>query len=159
MTGERGNVWMSPPPPIAVLSAMNLVAKPLLSSAFGKRMRGVMLLEFNGRRSGKPIRVPVNYHQVDGVPMAFTDRPWRLNFEGGTPVKVTYLGQVRETTGTLISMTPEQMGIAVRKSLDTGASAQRMGIRTVKGFEPTAADLATLGTALGSSVITFDFVP
>jgi len=138
---------------------MNVVMRPLLSSPAGKRMNGVMLLEFRGRRSGKTIKVPVNFHLVNGVPMAFTESPWRHNFEGGSPVKVTYLGQARETTGTLVSMTPEEMGAAVRESLDHGGSAQRMGIKTAPGFEPSAADLAGLGGAIGSSVIRFDFVP
>ena len=51
------------------------------------------------------------------------------------------------------------MGIAVRKSLDTGGSAQRMGIRTVQGHDPTAAELAALGPGLGTCVISFDFRP
>jgi len=42
-------------------------------------------------------------------------------------------------------MTPEEMGAAERESLDHGGSAQRMGIKTVPGFEPSAADLAALG--------------
>jgi hypothetical protein len=87
MADGKGNVWISPPPPLAVLRAMNVVMRPLLSSAAGKRMKGVMLLEFSGRRSGKVFKVPVNFHLVDGVPMAITNRPWRLNFKGGAPVK------------------------------------------------------------------------
>ena len=51
------------------------------------------------------------------------------------------------------------MGIAVRKSLDTGGSAQRMGIRTAQGHDPTAAELAALGPGLGTCVISFDFRP
>ncbi len=56
-------------------------------------------------------------------------------------------------------MDPDAMGRAVRKSLDTGGSAQRMGIRTARGHEPTAAELAGLGLGLGTSVIRFDFTP
>ncbi len=159
MPGTKGNVWLAPPPPPAVLRAMNLVMRPLLASPFGRRLNGVMLLEFTGRRSGRTIKVPVNFHLVDGVPMAFSDAPWRLNFDGGARVKVTYRGQVYETRGSLVPMSPEAMGQAVRKSLDTGGSAQRMGIKTARGHQPTAAELAGLGPALGTSVITFDFTP
>ena len=53
-------------------------------------------------------------------------------------------------------MTPDEMGLAVRKSLDTGGSAQRMGIRAPKGHQPTAAELAALGPALGMSGIRFE---
>ena len=159
MAEAKGNVWMSSPPPAALLKAMNVVMKPLLSSPLGRRMKGVMLLEFNGRRSGRKIKVPVNFHLVDGVPMAFSPAPWRHNFAGGAPVTVTHRGQVRRTRGTLVPMTPEEMGEAVRKSLDTGGSAQWMMIRTARGHEASAAELAGLGPALGTSVIKFDFRP
>jgi len=138
---------------------MNVVMRPLLGSPLGRRMGGVMLLEFRGRRSGRTIKVPVNFHLVDGTPMAFTDAPWRFNFEGGAPVKVTHRGRVYETRGSLVPMSPAAMGDAVRKSLDTGGSAQRMGIKTARGHWPTAAELADLGPALGTSVIRFDFTP
>jgi hypothetical protein len=154
---DKGNVWLAPPPPPAVLKAMNVVARPLLRSALGKRLAGVMLLEFRGRRTGRTMSVPVNFNLVDGVPMAFTDAAWRHNFTGGAPVTVTHRGQVHRTTGTLVAMGPEAMGVAVRKSLDTGGSAQRMGIRTARDHDPTAAELAALGPALGNCVVTFDF--
>jgi len=107
-----------------------------------------MLLDFQGRRSGRAMSVPVNFNLVDDVPMAFTSAPWRHNFTGGIPVTVTHRGQEYQTTGTLVSMTPQAMGVAVRKSLDTGGSAQRMGIKTAGDHEPTAAELAALGPAL-----------
>ena len=152
MSEDKGAVWLAPKPPIAVLKAMNVVMRPLLASRLGGRIRGVMLLEFRGRRTGRTIKIPANYHDVDGVPMAFTDRPWRLNFEGGAPVTVTHRGRTHYTTGTLAAMTTEEMAVAVRKSLDTGGSAQRMGIKTkVKGHEPSVEELARIGPALGTS--------
>ena len=159
MPGTPGPVWLAPPPPPAVLKAMNVVMRPLLASPLGRRVGGVMLLEFRGRRSGRTIKVPVNFHLVDGVPMAFTDARWRVNFDGGAPVKVTHRGQAYETRGSLVPMSPEEIGRAVRKSLDTGGSAQRMGIKTARGHRPTASELAGLGPALGTSVIRFDFTP
>jgi hypothetical protein len=159
MPKTKGNVWLAPPPPPAVLRAMNVVMRPLLASRFGRRINGVMLLEFTGRRTGRTIEVPVNFHLVDGVPMAFTDAPWRFNFEGGAPVRVTHRGQTYDTRGSLVPMSPEEMGRAVRKSLDNGGSAQRMGIKTPRGHQPTAAELADLGPALGTSVIRLEFPP
>jgi hypothetical protein len=159
MPRTKGDVWLAPPPPPAVLKAMNVVMRPLLASPLGRRINGVMLLEFSGRRSGRTLRVPVNFHLVDGVPMAFTDAAWRFNFDGGAPVRVTHRGRVYETRGSLVPMSPEAMGEAVRKSLDTGGSAQRMGIKTARGHRPTAAELAELGPALGTSVIRLEFTP
>ena len=48
MAEAKGNVWLSPPPPPAVLRGMNVVMRPLLSSPLGSRINGVMLLEFKG---------------------------------------------------------------------------------------------------------------
>lgn len=160
MTDPKGTVWLVPPPPLAVIRALNVVMRPLLRSPLARRWDGVMLLEFRGRRSGRTRRVPVNFHRVDGVPMAFTNAGWRHNFAGGVPVTVTHQGKAYATTGTLVPMTPDAMGAAVRKSLDSGGSAQRMGIRTAApGYEPTTAELAALGPALGTSVIRLDFTP
>lgn len=160
MPDDKGPVWMSPPPPIAVLKAMNVVMTPLLSSRLGKRISGVMLLDFRGRRTGRKIKIPANYHNVDGVPMAFTERPWRFNFEGGAQATVTHQGRTYRTTGTLVPMTPHDMAVAVHKSLSTGGSAQRMGIRTqVKGHDPSVQELENIGSELGTSVIRFDFTP
>ena len=149
-------VTLAPPPPPRVLKAMNVVMRPVLSSRWGRRVPGVMLLEFRGRRTGRTLRVPVNFHLVDGTPMAFTDAPWRLNFTGGAPVTVTHRGRVHRTRGELHVVSPQEMAEAVRKSLDAGGSAQRMGLRIRRGHEVSVEDLAALGPALGTSVITFD---
>ena len=159
MTDDQDDVWLAPAPPPAVLRVMNVLARPLLRSFLGKRLAGVMLLEFRGRRTGRAISVPVNFNLVDDVPMAFTHASWRHNFTGGAPVTVTHRGDVYETTGTLVPVSAEAMGAAVRKSLDTGGSAQRMGIKTAPGHDPTAAELAALGPALGTCVVSFDFRP
>ncbi|MGY1685767.1 hypothetical protein ACI8AK_09260 [Geodermatophilus sp. SYSU D00867] len=138
---------------------MNVVVRPLLASPLGRRIGGVMLLEFTGRRSGRRIRVPVNLHLVDGVLTASTDAPWRFDFDGGAPVTVRHRGRVHETTGTLVPTTPDERGRAVRESLDHGGSAQRMGIRTPRGLRPTAAELAGPGPVSGTSVIRLDSTP
>jgi hypothetical protein len=153
---SSAEVRLAPPPPPWVLGTMNHLIRPLLASRLAKRMPGVMLLEFQGRRTGRTIKVPINVNLVDGVVMAFTAAPWRYNFVGGAPATVTHRGQPHLSRGTLVQMTPEEMGLVVRKSLDAGGSAQRMGIRAPKGHQPTAAELAALGPALGTSVVRFE---
>ena len=70
-----------------------------------------MLLEFQGRRTGRTIKVPVNMNLVDGVVMAFTPAPWRYNFIGGAPATVTYRGQPHRSRGTLVQMHPKRWGL------------------------------------------------
>jgi hypothetical protein len=89
------NVRLSPPPPTLMRLLNPLVRRVLSSRHLGGRIDQIMLLEFTGRRSGRRIRVPVALHLIDGVPMAFTHRPWRLNFAGGAPVTITHRGQSR----------------------------------------------------------------
>lgn len=158
-TDDDAQVRLAPPPPRWVLHTMNRVMRPLLRSPLAKHMNGVMLLEFRGRRTGRTYRVPVNCNRVEGVLMAFTEAPWRRNFEGGAPVTLVHRGVAHDTRGELVAMTPEQMGRAVRESLDHGGSAQRMGIKAVKGHRVTAEELATLGPALGTAVVRFDLRP
>jgi len=151
MSKPKGPVWVTAQPPLPVLHAVNRVMRPVLASPLGNRIRGVMLLEFAGRRSGRTIRVPVNYYAVDGAPAAFTDAPWALNFAGGAPVTVRHQGRVRRGTGTLVT-SPEEVGRGARKAMDNGAPPRRLGLGVAKGHDPSASELAALGPQLGSMV-------
>jgi hypothetical protein len=125
-----------------------LVRRVLSSRHLGSHIDRLMLLEFTGRRSGRRIRVPVALHLMDGVPMAFTHRPWRLNFTGGAPVTITHRGQVRQGRGVLLPATPEQVGSALRMALDSGTSPFVLGLKIAPSHEPTTQDLATVGHSL-----------
>ncbi|MFG1791215.1 grhN [Nocardia sp. NPDC049149] len=110
----------------------------------GPRIALKALLEFTGRRSGKMIRVPVCLHDIDGVPTVFTERPWRLNFTESTPVTVTVQGRVRHGRAVLVRTTPQELGTAMRKALDHGASPFELGLKTSRGYDPTIADLSRI---------------
>lgn len=149
------NVRLSPPPP-ALMRLLNPLVRRVLSSRYlGGRIDQIMLLEFTGRRTGRRIRVPVALHLIDGVPMAFTHRPWRLNFTGGAPVTITHRGQVRRGRGVLLAATPEQVASALRAALDSGTSPFVLGLKIARSHEPTTQDLARVGTFL----IRFDLEP
>ena len=153
MAEPKGNVWLVDPPPPAFLRVSNIVARPLLSSPLGGLFDRTMLLEFTGRRTGRKFKVPVSRHVVDGEVMAFTDSPWRWNFDGGAPVKVTFKGSSTQGQATLEHVTPERMGELARKSLDSGTDPRAIGVSTAKGHQPTADELAALGPKLGKAVI------
>jgi hypothetical protein len=146
------SVRLNPPPP-ALMRMINPVVRRVLSSPrLGKRIGAIMLLEFTGRRSRKVIRVPAALHMIDGVPVAFTHRSWRLNFTGGAPVTLTHRGQIRYGGGILLQSTPQQIGMALRAALDNGASPFVLGLKIARSHDPTIADLASVGL----SIIQFD---
>jgi hypothetical protein len=62
-------------------------------SWFGRFMGPVVLLEFDGRRSGKHYAVPVMSYEYGGSTVVFTDARWASNFKGGAPVVVRRRGQ------------------------------------------------------------------
>lgn len=132
-------------------SVRRVLASPLL----GRLVRSVVLLDFAGRRTGRRLRIPVAFHTIDGVPMVITDRPWRRNFTGGAPVTATHAGRTRRGRGTLLDVTPEQLGTTLRKAIDNGTSQLLLGIAFDRGNQPSVAELA----ALDLRIIRLDFDP
>lgn len=144
MTTTTTRVRLAPPPPALMRMINPLVRRVLANPVLGRRIALKALLEFTGRRSGKTLRVPVCLHTIDGVPTVFTERPWRLNFADSIPVAVTRQGRVRHGRAVLVSSTPQELGTAMRKALDNGASPFELGLKTSRGYAPTAEDLSTI---------------
>jgi hypothetical protein len=101
------------------------------------------VLEFSGLRSHRTLRVPVGLHDVHGTPTVFTDRPWRLNFVGGTTVTVISRGKRRHGRGELVRDRSE-VGSAFAVALE-GMRPSNLGLEVDKGHRPTAQELAALG--------------
>jgi hypothetical protein len=122
-----------------------LVRGLLRSPVFSRRLPTLTLLEFSGHRSGRVFSVPVALHMIEGAPVAFTARPWRLNFAGGAPVTLTHRGRVLDGRGTLLADEPDELGLALRTALDNGATPFLLGLKVDRGYQPTIADLAATG--------------
>jgi len=148
MTVTATRVRLAPPPPALMRMINPLVRRILTNPRLGRRIALKALLEFRGRRSGKKIRVPVCLHLIDGVPMVFTERPWRLNFTEPAPVTVTQQGRVRHGRALLLAATPQQIGTALRAALDNGATPFELGLKVSGSYDPTIADLATIARGL-----------
>lgn len=74
----------------------NLPVVALLRSPLhGLLSRAVLLLTYTGRRSGRPVTVPVNYARDGGDLYIFSrrDRLWWRNLRGGAPVRVRLRGR------------------------------------------------------------------
>jgi hypothetical protein len=141
------------PPPTLMRVVNPLVRRMLRTRLLGGRMRIPALLEFDGRRTGRRLRVPAGLHDIDGAGLVFTTRPWRRNFAGGAPVTVTHRGTSRPASARLLAATPDEVGRALRTALDRGATPFQLGLKVRRGYDPSAADLA----ALPLSLIRIDF--
>lgn len=86
--------------PKIVMKAMNAIMSTVLRSPFhGRVSKRLMLLELQGKKSGKRYRFPVGYMRKDANELAvLTDRPWWKNLRGGAPVTVYLEGQKRGGT-------------------------------------------------------------
>ncbi|MBJ8348149.1 grhN [Antrihabitans sp. YC2-6] len=120
-----------------------LVRRVLKSRAIGRHVRLQAVLEFEGRRSGKTLRVPICLHEIEDGPTVFTERPWRLNFTESRRVTVTHRGIVRTGTAILLDLTPEEFGICLRQALDN-ARPFELGLKVARSYDPTPAELGQL---------------
>ena len=140
------------PPPAAVLRVLNPMVRASLGTPFWRLFPSWMaVLEFSGRRSRRQLRVPVGLHDVHGTPTVFSERPWRLNFAGGTPVTVISRAERRHGHGELIH-DRDKVGSAFVAALAQKRPSS-LGIAVEKGHQPTAHELA----ALGGDMITISY--
>jgi deazaflavin-dependent oxidoreductase (nitroreductase family) len=87
----------------------NPIISLLLRTPFhGLISKGVLLLEFKGRKSGKTYRVPVSFARLeDGslLVITFKRRKWWYNFVGGEQVHVWMRGRKRAARAEAITET------------------------------------------------------
>lgn len=134
-------------PPEAIGKVLNPVMRALLRSPAGRRIKGLAVLEFAGRRSGRRLRVVVGWHEVDGQPVVFTPAPWRVNFTGGWPATVRHRGSTAAMTGTL-ETDADAVAAALAAVLADGTSAQAVGLHIADGHEISADDVRALQRAM-----------
>lgn len=80
----------TPSVPPFVNQAMKFV---LRSPAHGMVSKSVLLITFNGRKSGKTYTTPVDYSQDGDQVCFFTHANWWKNLRGGTPVTLRVRGR------------------------------------------------------------------
>lgn len=87
---------ISPEDPSAVPSLVNTIATTVLHSPLHGWLRHhLLLLSFQGRRSGKTYTIPLSYTQEDEMVLCFTRRKgnWWKNLRGSIPVTVDLKGR------------------------------------------------------------------
>jgi hypothetical protein len=105
------------------------------------------LLEFSGRRTGKRYRMPVGWHEDDGVARVFSPAAWRANFAQPAPAVVRYGGRKKAVQGTLV-YDPEAVASALNSVLSSGVAPRMLGLEMAPGHQLTVEDVVAMRRAM-----------
>jgi hypothetical protein len=151
-------------PPENLAKVVNPIMKALLRSPLHRLVSNhLMLLTFEGRKTGRTYSVVVGRHELEGtlvVPTGTTGRRWRLNFRGGTPVFVTIVGRRLHGRGELVE-DPEEVTRLHRLLLNRLGlkNARRLGLRVNADRWPTEEELKAILAGRGVISIELDEAP
>ena len=151
-------------PPEKLAKVVNPIVKVLLRSPLHRLVsKHLMLITFEGRKTGRTYSVVVGRHELDGrlvVPTGTTGRRWRLNFRGGAPVVVTIGGRRLHGRGELVEDS-EEVARLHRQLLDRLGlkNARRLGLRVNADRWPTEEELKAILASRGVISIELDEAP
>jgi hypothetical protein len=95
---------VKPPLPRWAYGIVNPVMTFILRTPLhGLLSSSLMLLIFDGRKSGKRYVIPVGYQQNGKTLTLFSHAKWARNFEGGYPVAVRLRGELRQATARVVT--------------------------------------------------------
>ena len=90
-------------PPTAVLHAVNPILRSLLRTpVLGGARKQLMVVSFNGRKTGRRYSIPLSAHHIDNNLYALTGAPWKHNFRDGATAEVLHDGKTTTMRGELI---------------------------------------------------------
>lgn len=97
---------------------LNPIMKTILTSPFHKMMSGqIMILTFQGAKSGKTYTTPVSYSIENDTVTCFTHANWWKNFRNGADVKLRLQGQNLEGHAVAITDDLEQKTAGLQKHI------------------------------------------
>ena len=134
-------------PPSALVAVLNPINRLLLRTPVGRAIKPCALLEFEGRRSGRRLRVPVLWHPVGDGGYVFSPATWPPNFAGGATASVTHRGRTRQLHGTL-ERDPARVADAFNELLTAGTKPSQTGLRLPHGHVVTPDDVVGVHRAL-----------
>ena len=103
MTEQSSAITISHPP-TAVLRVVNPLMKMMLHTPFaGPARNQLMVVDFTGRKSGRPYSLVVSAHVIDNVLYAMTGASWKANFRDGATAQVLHDGKTTTMRGELIT--------------------------------------------------------
>lgn len=146
-------------PPSGLLKVVNPALGFLLGTPLGGPLRKqFMVLNFNGRKSGKKFTLPVSAHLIDRDLYALVGSAWKYNFKGGGPAQVVYNGKTTAMRGVLVEdrAITHQLFLRCAQSYDSLKVAQRqMGLEFRDGRVPTLEEFAEAIDRLKLAAIKF----
>lgn len=130
-------------PPVGVFRAVNPLVRAVLRSRL-QRLLGarLMLVSYQGRRSGRRYTIPVGYFPWDDGVLAFSSARWWVNLRDGQSVQLTIRGREHSATATVYER-PDDVGARIADfSARFGSKAARglmLGLPADRA--PTTAEL------------------
>jgi hypothetical protein len=149
-------------PPSAVLRVVNPIVKLLLRTPFAGAARNqLMVVDFTGRKSGRPYSLVLSAHLIDGILYAMSGATWKANFRGGAPAQVRHGGKTTAMRGDLITDTAHVADLYARCAESYGVKrAERvMGIGFRDHQMPTREQFVEAVEQLGLRAIRFTPAP
>ena len=97
---------------------LNPIMKSILKSPFHKMMSGqIMIITFQGAKSGKEYATPVSYSMENETVHCFTHATWWKNFTSKPEVKLRIQGQDFEGSAKAIKGDQERIAAGLEKQL------------------------------------------
>jgi len=132
-------------PPAAILRAVNPILRFLLRTPVaGAAREQLMVVSFNGRKTGRRYSMPLSAHRIDNDLYAITSAPWQQNFRDGAAAEVVHGGKTTTMRGELIQDSAVVADLAQRCAESYGVKrAQRMmGLKFRDQRVPTIEEFA-----------------
>jgi hypothetical protein len=127
MTEQSAAVTISHPP-----AAIRRIVNPLLgyllrTPVMGAAREQMMVVGFNGRKTGRRYSIPLSAHRIDNNLYALTSAPWKANFRDGATAEVLLGGKTTTMRGEFIQDPAVVADISRRCAESYGVKrAQRM---------------------------------
>ncbi len=112
----------------ATRRVINPVLRFLLRTpVMGAARNALMVLSFNGRKTGRRYTFPLSAHRIDNDLYALTGAPWKQNFRDGADAEVCHAGKATTMHGEFIQDRSVVADLYLRCAESYGVkSAQRM---------------------------------
>jgi hypothetical protein len=148
MASHTATVKNPEPPKWLFKHVINPTMKLILRSPLhGLLSKGLSLLTFTGRKSGRQFTTPVAYNQdKDGTVYVFTRSAWWENLRDGKPVTIRIKGQQYQATPAIIQDKAAVWELVSRFAQEAGGDYRRVGV--MLGEDASEADIRAAASDL-----------